>query len=61
MELIDYDPIHRLAGDAVGRARPNWTKRLGHSDLSTTLAPRSDRSRKQVNGTFAVFAQPLVR
>jgi len=41
-------------------------KRLGHSDLSTTLAylegeePRSDRSRKQVNGTFGVFAQPLV-
>jgi integrase/recombinase XerD len=37
-------------------------KRLGHSDLSTTLAylegeePRSDRSRKQVNGTFGVFA-----
>jgi len=37
-------------------------KRLGHSGLSTTLAylegeePRSDRSRKQVNSTFAVFA-----
>lgn len=37
-------------------------KRLGHSDLSTTLTylegeePRSDRSRKQVNGTFSVFA-----
>ena len=37
-------------------------KRLGHSDLTTTLAylegeePRSDRSRKQVNGTFGVFA-----
>lgn len=40
-------------------------KRLGHSDLSTTLAylegeePRSDRSRKQVNGTFGVFAVTL--
>jgi integrase len=39
-------------------------KRLGHSDLSTTLAylegeePRSDRSRKQVNETFSVFANP---
>jgi len=39
-------------------------KRLGHSDLSTTLAylegeePRSDRSRKQVNRTFGVFACP---
>ena len=37
-------------------------KRLGHSALETTLAylegeePRSDRSRKQVNGTFGVFA-----
>lgn len=37
-------------------------KRLGHSDLTTTLAclegeqPRSDRSRKQVNCTFGVFA-----
>ncbi|MGH7867809.1 MAG: tyrosine-type recombinase/integrase [Candidatus Dormibacteraceae bacterium] len=37
-------------------------KRLGHSDLTTTLAylegeeARSDRSRKQVNSTFAVFA-----
>jgi integrase len=37
-------------------------KRLGHSDLSTTLAylegeePRSVRSRKQVNGTFGAFA-----
>ncbi len=37
-------------------------KRLGHSDLATTLAylegeePRSDRSRTQVNGTFGVFA-----
>ena len=37
-------------------------KRLGHSDLSTTLAylegeePRSDGSCKQVNGTFGVFA-----
>jgi integrase/recombinase XerD len=36
--------------------------RLGHSDLSTTLAylegedPRSERSRDQVNGAFAVFA-----
>ena len=38
-------------------------KRLGHSDLTTTLAylegedVRSDRSRQQVNGTFAVFAK----
>jgi integrase/recombinase XerD len=37
-------------------------KRLGHSALETTLAylegeeARSDRSRDQVNGTFAVFA-----
>jgi len=37
-------------------------KRLGHSDLSTTLAylegeeARSERSRDQVNGTFGVFA-----
>jgi integrase len=37
-------------------------KRLGHSDLSTTLAylegeeARSTRSRDQVNGTFGVFA-----
>jgi integrase/recombinase XerD len=37
-------------------------KRLGHSDLSTTLAylegeePRSMRTREQVNGTFGVFA-----
>jgi integrase/recombinase XerD len=37
-------------------------KRLGHSDLATTLAylegeePRSDSSRKQVNGTFGVLA-----
>jgi integrase len=37
-------------------------KRLGHSDLTTTLAylegedARSDRSRQQVNGTFALFA-----
>jgi site-specific recombinase XerD len=37
-------------------------KRLGHSDLTTTLAylegedPRSERSRDQVNGAFAVFA-----
>jgi integrase/recombinase XerD len=37
-------------------------KRLGHSDLSTTLAylegeePRSVRSREQVNGTFGVYA-----
>jgi integrase/recombinase XerD len=37
-------------------------KRLGHSDLSTTLAylegeeARSDRSRAQVNGTFGTFA-----
>ncbi|MBZ5720751.1 MAG: tyrosine-type recombinase/integrase [Acidobacteriia bacterium] len=37
-------------------------KRLGHSDLTTTLAylegedARSDRSRQQVNGTFAMFA-----
>jgi len=37
-------------------------KRLGHSDLSTTLAylegeePRSVRTREQVNGTFGVFA-----
>jgi integrase len=36
-------------------------KRLGHSDLTTTLAylegedSRSDRSRKQVNDTFGVF------
>ena len=38
-------------------------KRLGHSGLSTTLAylegedVRSERSRQQVNGTFAVFAK----
>ena len=38
-------------------------KRLGHSDLSTTLAylegeePRSERSRQQVNETFAVLAK----
>jgi len=37
-------------------------KRLGHSDLATTLAylegedARSERSRSQVNGTFAQFA-----
>jgi integrase/recombinase XerD len=37
-------------------------KRLGHSDLATTLAylegedARSGRSREQVNGTFGVFA-----
>ncbi len=37
-------------------------KRLGHSDLTTTLAylegeePRSDRSRDQVNSTFGAFA-----
>ena len=37
-------------------------KRLGHSDLTTTLAylegedARSERSREQVNGTFAAFA-----
>jgi integrase/recombinase XerD len=37
-------------------------KRLGHSDLATTLAylegeeARSERSREQVNGTFGVFA-----
>jgi len=43
-------------------SRGGRQKRLGHSDLTTTLAylegekPRSDRSRKQVNGTFAVFA-----
>jgi integrase len=37
-------------------------KRLGHSDVETTLRylegeeARSERSREQVNGTFAVFA-----
>ena len=38
-------------------------KRLGHSSLETTLAylegeePRSERSRQQVNGTFACFGE----
>jgi integrase/recombinase XerD len=37
-------------------------KRLGHSDIETTLLylegeePRSERSRRQVDGTFSVFA-----
>lgn len=41
-------------------------KRLGHSDLATTLAylegedARSERSRSQVNDTFGKFALPAV-
>jgi integrase len=41
-------------------------KRLGHSDLATTLAylegeeSRSERSRQQVNGTFGVFGDQAV-